>query len=161
MPYKAQSYWKLSSKPFSEQKVGRGAVSCCKLLGVRVFEVRSWSGKKVPITLYQMNIIFCPNKKGQGPKVQLSPSEVPVLAKRKAKLSWGLPQGQVPHTLPSHHLWRSWAARTLLAIRLLRPPKAEETRSHKWWHRQTATAIRSQRQGWEKGSPQPQGLGQG
>ena len=45
------------------------------------------SGKKVPITLYQMNIIFCPKKKGQGPKVQLSPFEVPVLAKRKAKLS--------------------------------------------------------------------------
>ena len=54
-------------------------------LVVRSFalEVRSWSGKDVPVNLYQMNVILCPDKKGQGSKVQLSPSKVPVLAKRR------------------------------------------------------------------------------
>ena len=60
-------------------------VSCCKLLGVRAFllEVRSWSGNDVLVTLYQTNVILCSDEKRQGPKSQLSPSNVQVLAKRK------------------------------------------------------------------------------
>ena len=60
-------------------------VSCPKLPGVRSFvlDVGSWSGNRVPINLYQRNVILCHDKKGQGPKVQLSPSKVPVLAKRR------------------------------------------------------------------------------
>ena len=60
-------------------------VSCCEHPGVRsfVFEVGSWSGNDVPVNLYQRNVILCHGKKGQGPKVQLSPSKVPVLAKRR------------------------------------------------------------------------------
>ena len=58
--------------------------SCCKFVGVRSFvlEVRSWSGNNVLINLYQINVIFYSDKKGQGPKAQLSPSKVPVLAKK-------------------------------------------------------------------------------
>ena len=62
-----------------------GVVSCCTFLGVRSFvlEVQSWSGHDVPVNLYQMNFILRPDKKGQSPKAQLSPSEVPVLGKRR------------------------------------------------------------------------------
>ena len=50
-----------------------GMVSCYRLLGVRSFvlEVRSWSGNDVPENLYQMNVILCPDEKGQSPKAQL------------------------------------------------------------------------------------------
>ena len=60
-------------------------VSCYRLLGVRSFvlEVRSWSGNDVPENLYQMNVILCPDEKGQSPEAQLLPSKVPVLAKRR------------------------------------------------------------------------------
>ena len=55
-------------------------VSCSKLLGVRSFvlEVRSWSGNHVPINLYQMNVILCLYKKGQGTKALLVLSKVSV-----------------------------------------------------------------------------------
>ena len=41
-------------------------VSCCKLPGVQSFvlEVWSWSGNDVPVNLYQMNVILCPDEKG-------------------------------------------------------------------------------------------------
>ena len=60
-------------------------VNCCRLLGVRssVLEVRSWSANHVPVNLCKINVILCPDKKGQSPKAQLSPSKVPVLAKRR------------------------------------------------------------------------------
>ena len=60
-------------------------VSCYRLLGVRSFvvEVRSQSGNRVPVNLCQANVFLCSHKKGQGPKAQLFPSEVKLLAKRK------------------------------------------------------------------------------
>ena len=53
-------------------------VSCCRLLGGRSFvpEVRSWAGKDVPVNLHQTNVTLCPDKKGEGAKAHLSPSEV-------------------------------------------------------------------------------------
>ena len=59
-------------------------LSSCKLLGVRSFvpEVGSRSGNDVPVNLHQTNVIVCSDKKGQGPKAQLLPCEVQVLAKR-------------------------------------------------------------------------------
>ena len=58
-------------------------VSCWRLLSVRAFvlEVRSWSGNDVPVPLYQMNVIPCPEQKGQSPNAQLSLFKVPVLTK--------------------------------------------------------------------------------
>ena len=41
------------------------------------------SGNDVPVNLYQMNVILCPDQKGQSCKAQLSPSKVPVLTKRR------------------------------------------------------------------------------
>ena len=48
--------------------LGRVVVSYCRLLGVIhfVLKVRSWSGNDVPINLYQMNVILCPDKKEQS-----------------------------------------------------------------------------------------------
>ena len=59
-------------------------MSCCKLLGIRSFvlEVRSWSGNDGPVNLYQTNVISVLTKKGQVPR-QLTPSKVPVRAKRR------------------------------------------------------------------------------
>ena len=53
-------------------------VSCCKLLGIRAFavEVRSWSGNHVPVSLYQTNVILCPDKKGPCSEAKLSLSKV-------------------------------------------------------------------------------------
>ena len=101
-----------------------GTVGCCRLLGVRsfVFEVWSRSGNDVPINLYQMHVILCPDKKGQNPKAQLSPSKVRVLAKRIVDLSWQLLQGQVPTPYPAVFPERARHP-TPLALSLLRPPK--------------------------------------
>ena len=98
-----------------------GTVGCCRLLGVRsfVFEVWSRSGNDVPINLYQMNVILCPDQKGQSCKAQLSPSKVPVLAKRR-QISAGssLGPGSHPAVIPegSRHP-------TQLALSLARLPK--------------------------------------
>ena len=107
-------------------------VSRCKLLRVRSFvlEVRSKSGNGVPVNLHQTNTTLCSDKKGEGPKAQLSPFEVqawlreggpcgrwggdgrypaperssstqcPGLAE-EADLSWWLLQGQVPRSCPA------------------------------------------------------------
>ena len=48
-------------------------VSSCRLLGVRVLflKLSQWSGNNVPVNLCWMNVILCPDKKGQSPKAQL------------------------------------------------------------------------------------------
>ena len=73
-----------------------GVVSCHRLLGVSSFvlEVRSWSGNDVPVNLYQMNVILCPDQKGQSPKAQPSPSKVQVLANSSVSSSF---RARFPH----------------------------------------------------------------
>ena len=44
------------------------------------------SGHDVPVNLHQINVILCSDKEGQGPKAQLSPSKVQVLAKMRGPL---------------------------------------------------------------------------
>ena len=63
----------------------REVASCCKLLGVKSFvlEVRSWSGNNVSVNPYQMNVYSLSWQEKQGPKAQLSPSKVLILAKRR------------------------------------------------------------------------------
>ena len=51
----------------------RVVVSSYRFIGVTSFllKVRTWSGNKVPIYLYQMNVIFChsfPVKRGESLK---------------------------------------------------------------------------------------------
>ena len=98
-------------------------VGCCRLLGVRSFvsEVWSWAGNDVAVNLYQVNVILCPDKKGQTPKAQLTPSKVRVLAKRIADLSWQLLQGRVPTPCPAVFPERARHP-TQLALGLLRQP---------------------------------------
>ena len=73
-------------------------VSCCKLLGVRSFilEVRSWSDHHLPVNLYQMNVILYPDKKGPGPKAQLIPSEVHILAEMRQITAGGALRARIP-----------------------------------------------------------------
>ena len=96
-------------------------VSCCRLLGVRSFflEVWSWSSDDVPVNLYQMNVILCPDQKVQSPTAQLSHSKVPVLVKRRQLL-----QGQVPTPCPAV-IPEGARHPTQLSLSLLRPPKWE------------------------------------
>ena len=63
-------------------------VSCCKFPCGRSFvlEVRSWPGHNVLLNLHQTNASLCSDKKGQGPKAQLSLSEVQAPAKRRGSL---------------------------------------------------------------------------
>ena len=100
-------------------------VNCCKLPGVRSFvpEVRSWSGNNVPVNLCQINFILYPDKKGQSPKAQLSPSKVPVLAKRR-QISVGSSFG-ARFSQRAQLLSLGWPP-TQLALSLLRPPKWED-----------------------------------
>jgi len=44
-----------------------------------------------------MNVILCPDKKGQSPKAQHSPSKVPVLAKRRQISVGGSFRARFPH----------------------------------------------------------------
>ena len=118
-----------------------GMVTCCRLLHVRSFvlKVRSWLSNNVPVNLYQLNVILCPDKKGQSPKAQqLSPSKVPV---------W-LREGSSFHSLPSCHPWGSQAPNQLI-VSLLSPSKWGD-QVPQTVARQKATAIRLQRQGWGK-----------
>ena len=78
-------------------------ISCWKLLSVRTFvlEVWLWSGNDVPVPLYQVNVMLCPEQKGQSPNAQLSLSKVPALHQEEADLSWQLLQGHVPTSSPA------------------------------------------------------------
>ena len=105
------------------------------------------------------------DKREQGPKAQLSPSEVPVLEKRR-QISVG---SSLPARSPDPAQKLSWLrepdAQDPSGPRLLRPPRlAGEVsgkgvgRSHRLCPRQAAVAVKSQGQGWGRGSPLSQGL---
>ena len=154
-------------------------------------EVGSWSGHGIPVNLHQTNVTLCSDKKGDGPKAQLSPFEV------QAWLREGGPCGgrgavTLPRSVrpaPSLGLPTSaqaWLKRQISVSGSLRArspdpaqlsslgepgtqaptgpqaPWATQTvgaRSPRLCPTQTAAAIKSQRQGWGRGSPPCQGLG--
>ena len=128
-------------------------VSCCRLLGVRPFFLEVWSRSKddVPVNLYQRNIILCPDQKGQSPKAQLSYSEVPVLVKRRQILVGSSFRARFPHPAQLSSLREPGIQPNCPSVSSTCPNG--ETRSYKLRPRQTATARRSQRQGWGRGSP--------
>ena len=120
-------------------------VTCCRLLRIRssLLDVRSWLGNNVPVTLYQLNVILCPDKKGQSLKAQqLSPSKVPVWL-RGGRSQLAAPFTACPALIPegARHPtnWSSVSSGS---------PNGE-TRFPRLT-RQKATAIRLQRQGWRK-----------
>ena len=79
-------------------------VSCCRLLGVRSFvlKVRSWSGNDVPVNLYQMNVILCPDEKGKVPRHNFYlPRSQSWLRGVRSQLA--APSGPDSHILPSYH----------------------------------------------------------
>ena len=130
-----------------------GVVSYCRLLGIRCFvlEVWSWSDNDVSVNLYQMNVILCPNQKEQSPKVQLSPSKVPALAKRRQISVGSSFRARFPHPAQLSSLREPGSQPNCPSVSSSCPNG--ETRSQKLQPRQTATARRSQRQGWGRGSP--------
>ena len=112
---KTPNYLKAFSKALLQERWGRGGVSCWKLLGVRSFvlEVRSWSGHDVPVNVHQTNVSLCSDKKRQGPKAQLSPSEV------QASLRGGGPcAGRSPSLGPPTSAQPGWGGRSQLVAPL-------------------------------------------
>ena len=81
---------KLSAKPFYRKGEGGVQLVVAKFLLSDTSFLRS--GHDVPVNLHQ-NAILCSDKKGQGLKAQLSPSEVQALAVRRGSL-------RAPVTLP-------------------------------------------------------------
>ena len=125
-------------------------VSCCEHPGVRsfVFEVGSWSGNDVPVNLYQRNVILCHGKKGQGPKVQLSPSKVPVLAKTRQISAGRSFRARFPY--PAQSSLRETGIQPNWPSVSSDCPNGE-TRFHRLISH-PATASGLQRQGWGRGS---------
>ena len=138
-----------------------GMVGCCRLLRVRSFalQVRSRSGNDVPVSLSQMDVIICPDKKGQSPKAQLSPSKAPVLGKRRQISVGNSFRARFPYPAQLSSLRKPGIQPNWPSVSSGCPKW--KTRSHRPQLTQTATAIRSQRKGWGRGSPLPQGLGHG
>ena len=89
-------------------------------------------------------------------KGQLSPFTVQILTKSRL-ISVGSSLRSRSPGLPSCHCWGSQEPRTQLVLRFPGPPVG----SHRLDPLQTATGIRSQRQGWGNGSLSPQGLDPG
>ena len=101
-------------------------------------KVRSWSGNDVPIHLYQMNVIFCPDKRGQSLKAQLSRWNVPSwLSRNRSQLA--APSGQGSHILPTSHPYWSQAPNPIGPFSSGCP--SEETSSQRLRPRKMATAI--------------------
>ena len=89
-------------------------------------------------------------------KGQLAPFKVQILTKSRL-ISVGSSLRSRSPDLPSCHCWRSQEPRTQLVLRFPGPPVG----SHRLDPLQTATGIRSQRQGWGNGLLSPQGLDPG
>ena len=121
-----------------------GVVSSCRLL-------KSGHDQVMVFLKISENVILCPDKKGQSPKAQRSPSKVPVLAKRRQISGGGSFRARFPHPAQLSSL-RELGAQLNWPSVSSGPPKGG-TRSHGLWPRQTASAIRLQRQVWGKGSP--------
>ena len=123
-------------------------VSCCRVLSVRSFvpEVRSWSDNDNPVNLYQLNVILCLEKKGRSHKTKLSPSKVPIQAKRwqiSIDSSFGV---RFPQPAQLSSLKEPGTPPNCLSVSSGCPN--EENKFHRLQPTQTATAIGSQRQGW-------------
>ena len=93
-----------------------------------------------------MNIILCPDKKGQDPNLQLSPSEVQVLAKTKQRSAGGVFRARFPDAVQLSSL-REPGAQDPPDPQAPQATQTAGARSPRLHLMQTA-AIRSQRWGW-------------
>ena len=97
-----------------------------------------------------MNVIFCPDKRGQSLKAQLSRWNVPSwLSRNRSQLA--APSGQGSHILPTSHPYWSQAPNPIGPFSSGCP--SEETSSQRLRPRKMATASTLQRQGCGRGSP--------
>ena len=140
------------------RKVRKGLVVANFLvLGPLLKGLGSWSGKDVPINLYQTNAILPADKKGWGPKIQLSPSEVLVLARRRQISAGSSLRAKSPKSSQLSSL-REPGTQDPAGPQTPQAASTAGTRSRRLQPRQTATAIRSQRRGWGGDSPPIQSL---
>ena len=119
----------------------------------------AWSDNNAPVTLYQMKVTLCSEKKWKGPRHNLPPQRFrSVLRGGRSQLV--APSEPGPQTCPAV-ITEGVRSPAQLALRLLKPPK-------QWRGRRLGpadcypgdcAAIRSQRQGWGRGSLLPQGRG--
>ena len=157
MPSKPQTPWKLSPKTFSRKAEGGAGELLQNSQGSDPLFLK-WgqsSGNDVPVNLHQMNVILCSDNK--GPKSWLSFSEVQSWL-REGRAQLVAPSGPGPQTLSSCHGQGSQVPRTNC------PPGSSgcpngRGQVHRLHPMQTATAMRSQRQRWGRGSPLSEGLG--
>ena len=115
-------------------------VNYCRIFGVRSFvlKVQLWSGNYVPVNLYQINVILCPDKKWQSPKAQSPPSKLSVLAKRRqisvdSSFRASSPYPVLLSSLIEPGIQPNWCS-------IFSGHPDGETKSHKLWPRKTATA---------------------
>ena len=137
-------------------------VSCYRLLGDRFFtlKVRSLSGKDVPVSLYQMNVILCPDKKGKGPKTQLSPSRVSVLAKRRQISVGSSLRARFPDSAQLSSLKEPGTQPNQLLGSSGRPERGGDQVPQTWTQADCHCYLATET-GLGRGSLLPQGLGQG
>ena len=93
---------KTPPKPFFRKGKGEAGLVVANFLVSGTLFLRSGHGQEVPVILQQKNVISCSDKKGQGPKAQLSASNIQVLNKR-GQISAGSSLRPGPQTLLSHY----------------------------------------------------------
>ena len=74
---------KTPQKPFSRKDEGGEGLVVANFSVSGTLFLRSSHGQEVPVNLHPKNVIPCSDKKGQGPKAQLSTCDIQVLAKRR------------------------------------------------------------------------------
>ena len=85
---------KTPQKPFPRKGEGGAGLVVANFPVSSTLFLRSGHGQEVPVNLHPKNVIPCSDKKGQGPKAQLSTSDIQVLPKRR-QISAASSQGQV------------------------------------------------------------------
>ena len=108
---------------------------CGELLQTSWFQslcssVRSWSGKHVPINLYQISIFLHLIRKNKFPRLNQTLRDPSPAERRQSSVCGSLRDGS-PEILSSCHPWSSQASRSQLALRFLRLPWQRYPRPHR------------------------------
>ena len=108
---------------------------CGELLQTSWFQslcssVRSWSGKHVPINLYQISIFLHLIRKNKFPRLNQTLRDPSPAERRQSSVCGSLRAGS-PEILSNCHPWSSQASRSQLALRFLRLPWQRYPRPHR------------------------------